>query len=121
MKITEIVTESVVQIWSRTKAGKMVRKYRCTAGPRKGRVVSSPSVCTQPKKIGSVMAIKKAKARRGSTMKIKRSRTKSTSGASIGLAKLNRRSASRSRPNRRSVGRKTFRRSGGGKRKAIST
>ena len=121
MKITEIVTESVVQIWSRTKGGKMVRKYRCTAGPRKGRVVSSPSVCTQPKKIGSVMAIKKAKARRGSTMKIKRSRTKSTSGASIGLAKLNRRSASRSRPNRRSVGRKTFRRSGGGKRKPIST
>jgi len=121
MKITEIVTESVVQIWSRTKAGKMVRKYRCTAGPRKGRVVSSPSVCTQPKKIGAVMAIKKAKARRGSTMKIKRSRTKTTSGASIGLAKLNRRSASRSRPNRRSVGRKTFRRSGGGKRKAIST
>ena len=50
MKITEIVTESVVQIWSRTKGGKMVRKYRCTAGPRKGRVVSSPSVCTQPKK-----------------------------------------------------------------------
>ena len=67
------------------------------------------------------MAIKKAKARRGSTMKIKRSRTKSTSGASIGLAKLNRRSASRSRPNRRSVGRKTFRRTGGGKRKPIST
>ena len=121
MKITEIVTESVVQIWSRTKAGKMVRKYRCTAGPRKGRVVSSPSVCTQPKKISGVMAIKKAKARRGSTMKIKRSRTKSTSGASIGLAKLNRRSASRSRPNRRSVGRKTFRRSGGGKRRPIKT
>ena len=71
--------------------------------------------------IAAVQAIKKAKARRGSTMKIKRSRTKTTSGASIGLAKLNRRSASRSRPNRRSVGRKTFRRSGGGKRKPIST
>ena len=62
MKITEIVAESVVQIWSRTKAGKMVRKYRCTAGPRKGRIVSSPGVCTQPKRLSSVMSIKKAKA-----------------------------------------------------------
>ena len=122
MKITEIITESVVQIWSRTKAGQMVRKYRCTAGPRKGRVVSSPSVCTQPKKMSSVMAIKKAKARSGSTMKIKRTRTKKTAGASIRLSKLNRPSTSRNRPNRRrSVSRKTFRRSGGGKRKAIST
>jgi|TARA_E500000318_G_scaffold45279_1_gene42756 hypothetical protein len=111
MKITEIVTESVVQIWSRTKGGKMVRKYRCTAGPRKGRVVSSPSVCTQPKKISGVMAIKKAKARYGSSMKIKRSRTKKTAGASIRVGKMNRPSASRSRPNRRSVGRKTFKRS----------
>lgn len=111
MKITEIVTESVVQIWSRTKDGKMVRKYRCTAGPRKGRVVSSPSVCSQPKKIGSVMSIKKAKARYGSSMKIKRSRTKKTAGASIRVGKMNRPSASRSRPNRRSVGRKTFKRS----------
>jgi hypothetical protein len=120
MKITEIVTESVVQIWSRTKDGKMVRKYRCTAGPRKGRVVSSPSVCTQPKKISGVMAIKKAKARYGSSMKIKRSRTKKTAGASIRVGKMNRRSASRSRPNRRSVGRKTFRRSAY-KRKPIKT
>ena len=111
MKITEIVTESVVQIWSRTKGGKMVRKYRCTAGPRKGRVVSSPSVCTQPKKISGVMAIKKAKARYGSSMKIKRSRTKKTAGASIRVGKMNRPSASRARPIRRSVGRKTFKRS----------
>jgi hypothetical protein len=121
MKITEIITESVVQIWSRTKAGQMVRKYRCTAGPRKGRVVSKPSVCTQPKKMSSVMAIKKAKARSGSTMKIKRTRTKKTAGASIRLGKLNRPSTSRNRPNRRRVSRKTFRRSSGGKRKAIST
>jgi hypothetical protein len=111
MKITDIVTESVVQIWSRTKGGKMVRKYRCTAGPRKGRVVSSPSVCTQPKKISGVMAIKKAKARYGSSMKIKRSRTKKTAGASIRVGKMNRPSASRARPSRRSVGRKTFKRS----------
>ena len=109
MKISEIVAESVVQIWSRTKAGKMVRKYRCLAGPRKGRIVGSPSVCTQPKKLGSVMAIKKAKARRGSTMKIKRSFTKRTSAPSIRVSRLNR----AARPSRT---RHTFR---PGKRKAI--
>ena len=109
MKISEIVTESGVQIWSRTKAGKMVRKYRCTAGPRKGRIVSSPSVCTQPKRLSSVMAIKKAKARRGSTMKIKRSFTKRTSAPSIRVSRLNR----AARPSRT---RHTFR---PGKRKSI--
>ena len=111
MKIAEIVTESVVQIWSRTKGGKMVRKYRCTAGPRKGRVVSSPSVCTQPKKLSELIVAREATSRHGSTMKIKRSRTKKTAGASIRVGKMNRPSASRSRPNRRSVGRKTFKRS----------
>ena len=109
MKISEIVAESVVQIWSRTKAGKMVRKYRCTAGPRKGRIVSSPSVCTQPKRLGSVMAIKKAKARRGSTMKIKRSFTKRRSAPSFRVSRLNR----AARPSRT---RHTFR---PGKRKSI--
>ena len=52
MKIQEIVTESVVQVWSRNKGGQMVRKYRCLSGARKGRIVSNPSVCTQPKKNG---------------------------------------------------------------------
>ena len=71
MKISEIVAESVVQIWSRTKAGKMVRKYRCTAGPRKGRIVSSPiSMYTTQKDWGH--GNQKVKARSGSIMKIKR-------------------------------------------------
>ena len=111
MKITEIVAESVVQIWSRTKAGKMVRKYRCTAGPRKGRIVSSPGVCTQPKRMSSVMSIKKAKARRGSAMNVKRSFTKRTSGASVRLAKMNKSRA----------GRIKSRRSGTYRRKPIRT
>lgn len=88
MQIKEIISEGVVQIWSRT-GGKMVRKYRCTSGPRKGRIVSSPGVCTQPKKVGSIFAIKKAKARRGSTIKVRTARTKRATG-SRRIAKLNR-------------------------------
>ena len=40
MKIAEL-TEGVVQIWGRNK-GKLVRKYRCTSGQRKGRIVAKP-------------------------------------------------------------------------------
>lgn len=95
MKISEIVSESVVQVWSRTKGGQMVRKYRCVAGPRKGRVVSNPATCTQPKRFSSVLSIKKAKARRGSSMGIKRSFTKRTAGSSMRLGRLNRSRAGR--------------------------
>ena len=62
MKIQEIVTESVVQVWSRNKSGQMVRKYRCLSGARKGRIVANPCVYST-KKMGSVMGIKRAKAR----------------------------------------------------------
>ena len=89
MKIQEIVTESVVQVWSRNKGGQMVRKYRCLSGARKGRIVANPSVCTQPKTMGSMMGMKRAKARRGSTMNIKRSFTKRTNPSSIRLRNLN--------------------------------
>lgn len=95
MKITEIVAESVVQIWSRSKGGQMVRKYRCTSGPRKGRIVANPATCTQPKKFSSMLAIKKAKARRGSSMNIKRSFTKRTHGSSMRLGRLNKSRAGR--------------------------
>ncbi len=113
MIISEII-EGAVGIWSKGKSG-LVRRYRCTSGSRKGRIVSNPSVCTQPKKMGSMMGIKRAKARRGSTMNIKRSFTKRTNPSSIRLRNLNkartsarlggRRSAS-SRPSKRKAIRK---------------
>lgn len=112
MQIKEILSEGVVQIWSRS-GGRMVRKYRCTSGPRKGRIVSKPAVCTQPKKVGSILAIKKARARRGSTIRVKTARTKRAT-ASRRIAKLNRPTSIKrlkiARPGRAS---------GFGKRKAI--
>ena len=42
------ITEGVTSVWGRKK-GKVVRKYRCTTGPRKGRQVASPSTCNAPK------------------------------------------------------------------------
>ena len=49
MIISEII-EGAVGIWSKGKSG-LVRKYRCTSGSRKGRIVSSPTTCNQPKRV----------------------------------------------------------------------
>ena len=38
MKVVEI-TENIIPVWGRSK-GKVVRKYRCTTGARKGRIVA---------------------------------------------------------------------------------
>jgi hypothetical protein len=81
------ITEGVTQIWGRTK-GKVVRKYRCTSGSRKGRIVASPSTCNAPKRVKSSIAMKKAK-RRGSVINVKTKRTKKYYGASPRIAKLN--------------------------------
>lgn len=44
MKVVEI-TEGYKQVWGRNKSG-IVRRYRCTDGPKKGRVVAKPSTCS---------------------------------------------------------------------------
>ena len=58
--MTESIKEGVVQIWGRNK-GKLVRKYRCTSGTRKGRIVAQPSTCNAQKKVGSAINLKRAK------------------------------------------------------------
>jgi len=93
MKIAEL-TEGVVQIWGRNK-GKLVRKYRCTSGQRKGRIVAKPSTCAAQKKVGSALNIKKAKARRGSVMKVKTGRIKRAGGLTKRLTTANKSSTQR--------------------------
>jgi|TARA_B100001996_G_scaffold9205_1_gene7749 hypothetical protein len=92
MKINEIMTESikegVIQIWGRNK-GKMVRKYRCTSGSRKGRIVAQPSTCNAQKRVGSAINIKRAKARKASVMKVKTARIKRAGALTKRLTKAN--------------------------------
>ena len=56
MQIADVI-EGAVQIFGRSK-GKVVRKYRCTSGQRKGRIVASPTTCTAPKRVKSSIALK---------------------------------------------------------------
>ena len=86
--MTESIKEGVIQIWGKNK-GKLVRKYRCTSGSRKGRIVAQPSTCNAVKKVGSAINIKRAKARRGSVMKVKTQRQKRASGLTKRLTTAN--------------------------------
>lgn len=87
MQIAEVV-ESVTQIWSR-KGNKLARKYRCTTGSRKGRIVSKPSTCTAPKNLKRSTALKKTRKLKASKIAIKSSRTKKTNPVSKKVARLN--------------------------------
>lgn len=88
MLLNEIITEGALQIAGR-RGGKIVRKYRCTSGSRKGRIVAKPETCNKPKRVSSSINIKKAKAKRGSAMKIASARTKRAGGLTKRLTQIN--------------------------------
>ena len=74
MRIVEL-TEAVTPIWGR-KGGRMARRYRCTAGIRKGRIVGSPATCSKPKNVKRSLSMRKTISKQGSAMRIKAGRTK---------------------------------------------
>jgi hypothetical protein len=80
--------EGIVTVFG-TEKGKTVRKYRCTSGSRKGRIVAKAATCTAAKNMKSSNTLKKTRRSKGSTIDIKRSRTKRTSPASQRLGRLN--------------------------------
>lgn len=88
MMLREMIIESVTQVWSRS-GSKNVRKYRCTSGTRKGRIVAKPSTCTKPINLKKSASLKKTKAHKGSSIKIKTRRTKRANPASKKLRRVN--------------------------------
>lgn len=77
------------QVWAKS-GSKVVRKYRCMTGKRKGRVVKQPSQCFAAPDIKKRILLKKTKARLGSRMARKAKRTKRTNPASKRVAQMNR-------------------------------
>ena len=101
----DFLEEGYVQIAGRS-GNKIVRKYRCTTGKRRGRIVSKPSTCTAPKNVRSSINIKKAKRRKGSVMKIKAARTKRARKTTQRLKNLNVHSRSRLKPRKQTARRR---------------
>lgn len=77
------------QVWGRT-GKKVVRKYRCTSGRRKGKVVAKMQQCFAPLDIKQSVRFKRVKQRLGSRMARKSKRTKRVNPASRRVQALNR-------------------------------
>ncbi len=82
------VEEGVTTIFGKS-GNKTVRKYRCTSGTRKGRIVAKPATCNAPKNVKAANTLKKTRRSKGKTISIKSTRTKRTSPASKRLTRLN--------------------------------
>lgn len=80
--------EAATQIFGKS-GGKIVRKYRCTSGSRKGRVVAKASTCTAPKNVKAANKLKATRKRKGSTLNIKAGQTKRTSATSRSVLRRN--------------------------------
>lgn len=78
------------QTWARS-GKKVVRKYRCSSGPRKNRVVAKMAQCFAAPDIKKRFNLKKTKARLGKRLAKKAKRTKRINPASRRVQALNRR------------------------------
>ena len=72
------------------RGNKVVRKFRCTSGKRKSRVVSSPAQCFAAPDIKKRIRLKMTKMRLGARMARKAKKTKRVNPASKRVAALNR-------------------------------
>ena len=87
-ELTINMTEDLA--WARS-GKKVVRKYRCTNGPRKGRIVKKMAQCFAAPDIKKRVNLKRVKARFGSRLAKKAKRTKRINPASRRVQSLNKR------------------------------
>ena len=76
------------QIWGR-RGTQTVRKYRCTSGMRKGRIVATAAQCFAAPNIKASFDMKRTRAKIGRRMMRKAQRTRRTNPASRRLKALN--------------------------------
>lgn len=82
-----VIVEAKIVFARRGKS--VTKKFRCTAGARKGRVVATASQCAAPIDLKKRFVLKKTKAAKGARMSKKAQRTKRTNPASRMVAKMN--------------------------------
>jgi len=76
------------QIWAKS-GSKNVRKYRCTSGARKGRVMASPASCSKPLNVGKSASLKKTRTKRKQSMSFKSGLSKRSNPGAIRTNRLN--------------------------------
>lgn len=75
-------------VYSRS-GDKIVRKYRCTTGKRKGKVVANLRQCSMPYDLKKRSRMKRLQRSKGRMMAIRRKRTKNYNPTSKQVARLN--------------------------------
>ena len=94
MKIFELfdgvepIEEAARNILGRTKTG-IKRKFRCTSGPRKGRIVSDPATCVKPIDVAKRVRARATRAKKPGIASFKRGRTLRSSPVSKIIKKAN--------------------------------
>jgi len=68
---------------------KVVKKYRCTAGRRIGRIVSHPAQCSKPVNLKKRLKFRQTKLAKGKRMARKTKRTKSRNPTSKRVKRMN--------------------------------
>jgi len=89
IEVTEPLIETKI-VWAKKGKNSITRKYRCSFGKRKGRVVASPMQCSAPIDMKKRFSLKKTRARLGSKMVRKAKKTKRFNPASKRVRALNR-------------------------------
>lgn len=92
MRLEEFLTPEELEehkmIWSRT-GNKIKLKYRCATGPKAGRIVPDPKVCSSPKDMAKAAQMKRTRATTKVRQARKAKKTKRVNPASRILARLN--------------------------------
>ena len=92
-EITDIDTDEYIdldekRVWAKS-GNKIVRKFRCMSGARKGRMVSCASQCSAPKNMKKSRTMKKTKAKHGFRMAKKANKTKRLNPVSKRIKRMN--------------------------------
>jgi hypothetical protein len=88
MLLRELFLEGATMAWTR-KGSNLSRKFRCTSGPRKGRVMASPASCNKPLDIHRSKQLKVTKSQKSSHIKTRGKITRRSGSSSVKLARLN--------------------------------
>ena len=91
MFISDIITDGIQEakmIYGR-KGKTVVKKYRCTFGKRKGRLVANPAQCSKPIDLKKRFVLKRTKAQKGARMARKARFTKKFNPASKAVQRMN--------------------------------
>lgn len=88
MLMKEILDEGAIPVAGRS-GNKVVRRYRCTTGSRKGRTVAKPSTCNAPRNVSKSVGLKKTKRKKGAAIQQKINRSKRARPSSVRLKNIN--------------------------------